>query len=63
MNKLDLGEYEYEPVPGLPQRLPQGERILWQGAPDWQTLARIPCLETRRVLRRVAHLARHIGIS
>jgi len=40
MNKLDLGEYEYEPVPGLPQRLPQDERILWQGAPDWQTLAR-----------------------
>jgi hypothetical protein len=39
MNKLDLGEYEYEPLPGLPQRLPQGERILWQGAPDWQTLA------------------------
>ena len=40
MNKLDLGEYEYEPVPGLPQRLPQHERILWQGSPNWQTLAR-----------------------
>ncbi len=40
MNKLDLGEYEYEPIPGLPQRLPQDERILWQGAPNWQTLSR-----------------------
>jgi Bacterial PH domain len=40
MNALDLGEYEYEPIPGLPQRLPVDERILWQGAPEWQTLAR-----------------------
>ena len=33
-------EYEYEPVPGLPERLPQGEEILWQGAPRWDVLAR-----------------------
>ncbi|MBC7799835.1 MAG: PH domain-containing protein [Gemmatimonadaceae bacterium] len=25
---------------GLPERLPDGERLLWQGAPEWQTLAR-----------------------
>ena len=24
---------------GLPERLPEGERILWQGAPDWRVLA------------------------
>jgi hypothetical protein len=29
-----------EPVRGLPQRLPPGETMLWQGAPDWQALAR-----------------------
>ena len=25
---------------GLPEQLPDGERLLWQGAPDWQMLAR-----------------------
>lgn len=33
-------EYESEPVPGLPERLPQGETILWQGAPDIANVAR-----------------------
>ena len=33
-------EHEYEPVPGLPEELPEGEVILWQGAPDWRALAR-----------------------
>jgi hypothetical protein len=35
-----VNEHEYEPIPGLPAALPAGETILWQGAPDWQTLAR-----------------------
>jgi hypothetical protein len=35
-----MSEYEFEPVPGLPENLPQGEAILWQGAPRWQSLAR-----------------------
>jgi len=26
-------------VRGLPERLPEGERLLWQGAPDWRRLA------------------------
>lgn len=26
-------EHEFEPQHGLPERLPQGERILWQGSP------------------------------
>jgi hypothetical protein len=34
-----LQEHDHEPVPGLPEELPRGERILWQGAPDWRTLA------------------------
>jgi len=33
-------EYEIEPIPGLPGNLPPGESIVWQGSPDWQTLAR-----------------------
>ena len=28
------------PPRGLPYHLPQGERLLWQGAPDWRVLAR-----------------------
>lgn len=33
-------EYEVEPIPGLPGRLPPGESIVWQGAPDWRGVAR-----------------------
>jgi hypothetical protein len=32
-------EHEFEPAPGLPEPLPAGERILWQGGPDWKRLA------------------------
>ena len=35
-----MTEYEIEPIRGLPGMLPQGEEILWQGAPDWRMLAR-----------------------
>jgi hypothetical protein len=35
-----VNEHEYEPIPGLPALLPAGETILWQGAPDWRSLAR-----------------------
>lgn len=35
-----MNEYEHEPTPGLPGRLPPGERVLWQGSPDWRALAR-----------------------
>jgi hypothetical protein len=34
-----ISEHEYEPVPGLPDRLPGGEQVLWQGSPRWQSLA------------------------
>ena len=35
-----MKEHETEPVRGLPERLPAGESILWQGAPRWGALAR-----------------------
>lgn len=34
-----LQEHEHEPVPGLPEELPAGEHILWQGAPQWRAMA------------------------
>jgi hypothetical protein len=43
-----VNEYEGEPVRGLPGRLPAGEHIVWQGAPEWRTLART-ALHTRWV--------------
>ncbi|MBL8347012.1 MAG: PH domain-containing protein [Rubrivivax sp.] len=33
-------EHEYEPEPGLPEALPAGERVLWQGAPAAAWMAR-----------------------
>jgi hypothetical protein len=33
-------EHDEGAVHGLPGRLPPGERILWQGSPDWRVLAR-----------------------
>ncbi|MEM8571211.1 MAG: photosynthetic complex putative assembly protein PuhB [Pseudomonadota bacterium] len=32
--------FQPEPIRGLPQALPPGEKILWQGAPNWWGLAR-----------------------
>jgi hypothetical protein len=37
---MAVTEYEAEPIPGLPGLPPEGERILWQGSPDWRLLAR-----------------------
>ena len=41
-------EYEFEAVPGLPEALPAGERILWQGSPDWKLLA-VEAFHVRRL--------------
>lgn len=38
--KLPIFEHDGEPVPGLPAMLPEGEVILWQGAPRWGGIAR-----------------------
>lgn len=35
-----MSEYDHEPIRGLPGHLPEGEEILWQGAPEWRTFAR-----------------------
>jgi Bacterial PH domain len=35
-----IDEYENEKIRGLPQDLPAGETLLWQGSPDWRSLAR-----------------------
>lgn len=37
---MGISEYEHEPIRGLPGDLPEGEAILWQGAPDWRVFAR-----------------------
>ena len=31
-------EHEFEPELGLPEKLPEGEKVLWQGSPDLKTL-------------------------
>ncbi len=33
-------DFQVEPIRGLPERPPEGEKILWQGAPNWWALAR-----------------------
>lgn len=35
-----MSEHAFEPIRGLPGLLPPGERLIWQGAPDWKVLAR-----------------------
>jgi len=45
-----VSEYDIEPIPGLPDHLPKGERILWQGKPD-----------TRMLVQRALH-ARKVAI-
>lgn len=37
---IEDDDFAVEPVRGLPERLPPGERMIWQGAPDWRVLAR-----------------------
>lgn len=32
-------DFDFEPVRGLPAVLPEGEHLLWQGTPRWQSLA------------------------
>jgi len=33
-------DFNFEPIKGLPEKLPEDEHILWQGAPDPRRLAR-----------------------
>jgi hypothetical protein len=43
-----VSEHEIEPVRGLPEELPEGERMLWQGSPDWRALA-VDAFQVRKV--------------
>ena len=36
----EMPEHEFEAERGLPEPLPTNERLLWQGAPQWRSLAR-----------------------
>jgi len=38
MSKHD--EFDWEPTPGLPSKLPADEHIVWQGSPQWFELAK-----------------------
>lgn len=35
----DPDKIKPEPIPGLPEELPEGERLLWQGSPHWKPIA------------------------
>jgi hypothetical protein len=52
----DHDDFDFEPVRGLPQLLPKGERMLWQGAPRWQDLA-VHAFHARKVVWYFAALA------
>jgi hypothetical protein len=39
MSTPAVQQHDSEPVPGLPRRLPEGERILWQGRPAQRRIA------------------------
>ena len=49
-------DFNFEPIRGLPEALPEDEHILWQGAPDWRRLAR-EALGVRCVMAYFALLA------
>lgn len=52
-----MKEHDFEPIPGLPERPPEGEQILWQGKPAWWSF-------TKRALhvRKVATYFLLVGI-
>ncbi len=52
----ESSEFHCEPVRGLPARLPKGEDILWQGAPDWRGFA-AQALHVRAIAVLVAVMA------
>lgn len=45
---IEFAEHEGEPVPGLPEGMPEEEQVLWQGKPDWQVLA-VTAMHIRKV--------------
>lgn len=51
-----MREHLYEPIQGLPEKLPEGERVLWQGSPDWKSLS-INAMHVRAIAIYFAILA------
>lgn len=41
-------DFDFEPIRGLPAELPKGEQLLWQGSPDWKSLA-VRAYQVRKV--------------
>ena len=33
-------DFSFEAMPGLPEQLPRGEQLIWQGSPSWSEVAR-----------------------
>ena len=57
-----MNEYESEPVRGLPEHLPEGESIVWQGAPAWRQLA-VRAFHVRKIAVYFVLLAAiHVGL-
>lgn len=44
----DHDDFAFEPIPGLPEHLPRGETMLWQGSPHWRDLA-VSAFHVRKV--------------
>lgn len=45
----EIAEHDSEPVPGLPEELPDSERMLWQGKPSWTAFA-VTGLHARKIV-------------
>jgi len=52
-------EHEFEAAPGLPEPLPAGERILWQGGPQWRAL----CLHVFHLRKLAIYFAAMMGLQ
>lgn len=52
-------EHEFEAAPGLPEPLPAGERILWQGGPQWRAL----CLHVLHLRKLAIYFAAMMGLQ
>jgi hypothetical protein len=58
-----MNRFKGRPAQGLPGTLPEGETLLWQGAPEWRALAR-QAFKIRIVMGYFALLmAARIGVS
>jgi Bacterial PH domain len=57
-----MSDFDFDTKQGLPEALPQGERLLWQGRPDWQSLA-VSAFHVRKVMLYFAGLALFQGAA